>query len=126
MKHLLRRFTFFKRAQEGVAYLEFAICLPFLLALLMGAVEITRYILIAQKLEKVAFTLADVTSQGQTITTAQLDRIVTAASQVMQPYTFSANAYVIITSVTQTGAYTGSNPAIIKWQYKGGGTWTQT
>jgi Flp pilus assembly protein TadG len=114
------------RAQEGVAYLEFAIVLPFLLALLMGSIEVTRYILIAQKLEKVAVTISDVTSQGSTISTSDLDNIITAASQVMQPYTFGANGYVIVTSVRQTGTSSGSNPPRVNWQYTGGGTWTQT
>ena len=115
----------FRKAQEGLAYLEFAIALPFLLLMLMGAIEITRYILITQKVEKVAVTIADLVSQGSTISNSDLNNIIVAAQQVMLPYTFDSNAYVIITSVKQTGAYTVSNPPRVSWQYKGGGTWTQ-
>lgn len=125
---IARRFFRFRRmarAQEGLAYLEFAITLPFLLALLMASVEVTRYILIAQKLEKVAVTISDVTSQGSTISTSGLNSIITAASQVMQPYSFGSSGYVIITSVKQTGTYNVSNPPRVNWQYTGGGTWTQ-
>lgn len=121
--HLVRHFA---KSEEGVAYLEFAITIPFLIALLMGAIEITRYILITQKVEKVAVTIADVVSQGSTVSNADLNNIITASQQVMLPYTFGSNGYVIITSVKQTGAYTVSNPPRVNWQYTGGGTWTQT
>lgn len=115
----------FKRDQHGLAFLEFAICLPFILALLMGAIEVTRYILIAQKVEKVAVTISDVVSQGTTISTSQMNNIVTAAEQVMLPYSFGANGFVIISSVKQNGVPNVSNPPRVSWQYTGGGTWTQ-
>lgn len=121
----MRSFTRFRKNEEGLAYLEFAITMPFLLAMLMGAVEVTRYILITQKVEKVAVTISDVVSQGSTISTTDLNNIITAAAQVMQPYTFNTNAYVIISSVKQTGAYSVSNPPKVNWQYKGGGSWAQ-
>lgn len=119
-------FLRFKRDQRGLAYLEFAVALPFLLVALMGSIEVTRYILIAQKVEKVAVTLSDVVSQGTTISTSDLDNIVTAASEVMRPYSFGASGFVIISSVTQTGTPDAGNPPRVKWQYTGGGTWTQT
>jgi len=123
-----KRFIQFTRAQEGIAYLEFALCMPFLIALLMGSIEMTRYILIVQKVEKVAITISDVTSQGSTISTSDLNSIIYAASQVMLPYTFGANGYVIISSVTQTGTYSTSNPPKVSWQYTSSGangSWIQ-
>ena len=110
------------RSKSGNATLELVICTPLLLLLLLGAVEVTRFILITQKLEKVAVTLSDVATQSETLSTAELNQIVTAAAQVMQPYTFSSNGYVIMSSVTKNGS---SNP-VINWQYQGGGTWTQS
>ncbi|MBY0407902.1 MAG: pilus assembly protein [Rickettsiales bacterium] len=120
------RLRAFRQEEEGLAFLEFAITIPFLMALLLGGVEITRYILITQKVEKVAVTISDVVSQGSTISTAGLNSIITAAQQVMLPYSFGANGYVIVTSVRQTGAYTVSNPPRVAWQYGGGGTWTHS
>lgn len=118
MKKILKRLA---RAQEGVAYLEFAITIPFLLALFMGGVEVTRYIIIAQKLEKAAVTVSDVVAQSEEITTTELDTIILAAGQVMLPYSFEGDGYVIISSVTQNG----STP-IVNWQYTGGGDWIQS
>ena len=114
--------------QSGIAYIEFALCAPFLLLLLLGSLEITRFILIAQKVEKTAVTIADVVAQASTVKTSELNNIVMAAAQVMQPYSFSTTGYVIITSVTQTGTYSASNPPMVNWQYTSSGangSWTQ-
>lgn len=113
------RLKLFARAQEGIAYLEFAIALPFLIALFLGAVEMTRYIIIVQKVEKATVTVTDVVAQSSAIGTTQLGQLVQAASQIMLPYSFDSNGYVIITSVSKTG----SSPPVIRWQYKGGGSW---
>ena len=115
----------FLRDESGIAYLEFAIATPFLLALFMGSVEMTRYMLMVQKLEKISSTVSDVVSQGSTISTAQLNNIITAAGEIMRPYTFGDRGYVIITSVKQTGNWSAANPPRVNWQYKGGGTWLQ-
>lgn len=110
-------------AQEGVAYLEFAIATPLLLLMLMGAIEVTRYMLIVQKVEKVSVTIADVVSQGSEVTSDQLNITLTAAAELMLPYDFPPDGYVIISSVKQTGTYSATNPPRINWQYAGGGNW---
>jgi Flp pilus assembly protein TadG len=110
------------RNQQGLAAVEFALSLPLLVVLLFGSVEVTRYIVIMQKLEKVSSTLSDVVAQSQTMSTAKLDQIVTAAAEVMRPYSFSADGYAVISSVSKTG----TNNPIIDWQYRGGGSYTQT
>lgn len=118
MKNLFR---IFRRSEEGIAYVEFALSVPLLLALFMGAVEVTRYIIIIQKLEKASVTVSDIVAQSSTMSSSQLAQLVEAANQVMAPYTFTNNGYVIISSVTKTG----TNPPKVNWQYGGGGTWTQ-
>lgn len=115
-------FQKFRRGQDGVAFLEFAITLPFLLALFIGAVDVTRYIIIVQKLDKATTTMSDVVAQSSTISTAELDQLVLAVQQIVLPYTFSTNGYVVITSVTKTGA----TPPSVSWQYAGGGSWVHT
>lgn len=129
IRHLSCQLLRFRRAQEGLAYLEFAVCLPFLLALMMGSIEVGRYIIIAQKVEKTAITISDVIAQGTTITTETLDNIIFASSQVMSPYAMGASGYVIISSVKQTGTSSASNPPRVDWQYNSSGTngsWSKT
>lgn len=111
-----------RRAQEGMAYLEFAITLPFLVLLFMGAVELTRYIIIVQKVEKATMTVSDVVAQSETIGTTQLNTLVEAAEKIMLPYAFGSGGYVIVSCVSKTGT---AAPKVL-WQYKGGGTWTKT
>ena len=102
--------------------MEFALALPLIMGMLLGGVEVTRYILIVQKVEKVSTTVSDIVAQQSTIGTTQLNQLIVAAGQVMKPYTFGNNAYVIISSVYQTG----TNPPVVKWQYTGGGTWVHS
>lgn len=103
--------------QRGVAATEFAVALPFLLVLMLGSIEISRYVIIHQKLEKVAYTIADVVSQSDTVTIAQLNQAVLAAATIMEPYEFSPNGVVFISSVYKNG----NNTPTIRWQYSGGG-----
>ena len=113
-KHCVSRF---KSSQAGIAYVEFAICLPVLMIMLMGAIEMTRYIIISQKVEKTSFTLSDIISQGKTISTNDLNTMIYAASQVMLPYTMAENGRVVVSSVKQNGDYSVSNLPTIQWQY---------
>jgi Flp pilus assembly protein TadG len=110
------------RCQRGVAATEFAIALPFLMVTMLGAIEVSRYVIIHQKLEKVAYTIADVVSQSDTITTAQLNQAVQAAATIMQPYEFSPNGIVFISSVYKNG----TNAPTVRWQYNGGGVLSRT
>lgn len=114
---LLRLF----RAREGIAFVEFAITLPFLLLLFMGAVEVTRYIIVVQKVEKAAITLSDLVAQASETTGTELNVMMLAAGQVILPYSFDANGYAIVSSVTRTG----SAAPLVSWQFGGGGTWVQ-
>ncbi len=120
--NIIKKINTFRKAQHGIAYVEFAISLPFLLALFIGSVEITRFMIVSQKVEKSAITISDVVSQSETIGVTQLNQLITAAGQVMQPYSFGANGFVIITSVSKSG----TNPPRVNWQYSGGGTWTRS
>lgn len=110
------------RDSRGVAALEFALMLPVLLGLSLGAYELSRFMLIHQKVEKTAYTTADVTSQYTSLTTAQMNQIFTAGSQIMQPFAFGANGIIIITSVSQTGNFSANNPPRVAWRTSGGGT----
>lgn len=98
--------------------MEFALVLPLLLVLCFGGFELSRFILISHKLEKAAYTVTDVVAQQTSITTSQLNNIMAAASEIMQPYAFRDNGVIILSSVYQSGAV---NPPTIKWQYTGGG-----
>jgi Flp pilus assembly protein TadG len=101
-----------------LAAIEFALSLPFIVMLSFGSIEVTRYVLITQKLERVSIALSDIVAQSETMSSSQLNQIIGAAGQVMLPYNFSVNGYAIISSVSKTG----TNQPVVNWQYKSAGT----
>lgn len=122
MRHLSYIFRIFKD-RTGIAATEFAITAPLMLLLSIGGFDLARYMLINQKAEKLAYTVSDVISQSNTnLTNAQVTQIMNASTQIMLPYPFGTAGVVIVTSVTQTGNYSASNPAKVSWQRTGGGS----
>lgn len=121
MKRLIALTRRFSRAEDGLSLAEFAIMVPILTTLLLGGVDIGRLALLQQKLDRAASTVGDMVSQGQTITTAQLNDIFNSVAPVIQPFS-TIPGLVIVTSV---GASGGAAPAI-NWQRSGGGSLAAT
>jgi hypothetical protein len=103
---------------RGIAAVEFALTLPIWISMLMGVGDGSYYLLVNEKCDRIAYSVTDIVSQYSTITKANLNDILLATSQLMQPFTFGANGIVIVSSVFQPS--TGS--PIVEWQYSGGGT----
>lgn len=116
--------------EAGLAYIEFAIVLPVLLMLFLGGVEITRYVLIIQKLEKTVSTVANVVTQTNPSTSQLTDAIMqdlmNSVQDMMSPYGSTSNMRVIVTDVVdRTNAQSTSTAApTVNWQFCGGGTLT--
>lgn len=110
------------KQQSGLAAMEFTLMAPILLTLFFGSVEITRFILINQKVEKLANTVADIVAQTSEPTTTELDTIMLAAEQVIDPFAFGSNGLVIVSSVTPDS----TNSPTVNWQHYGGGSLSAT
>jgi len=110
------------RTQKGVAAVEFALALPVWITMLLGASDGSYFLLVNEKTDRIAYSVTDIVSQYQTITKANLNDIILAAGQLMQPFAFGAHGVVIVSSVFQPS--TGS--PVVEWQYSGGGTLTKT
>jgi hypothetical protein len=106
------------RDTRGTAAIEFAIILPTIFIMFMGVVEISNFIILNQRTEKVAHAIADLISQSETITTREMDTILNATEEMMEPFPFGANGHVIITSVHRNPE---ESPEVA-WRYEGGGT----
>lgn len=106
---LLRRFA---EDCRGTALIDLAFAVPILVVVLLGCFEATRYVLLHQKLDRAASATADLVAQQDGITTAQLNDLFDAASQLMEPYDLGGSGRVIVSSVYRPN----SNPATVIWQ----------
>lgn len=91
----------FCRDAKGVSAVEFALILPFMLALFIGGSEFSRGIDNSRKVTLLARTLADLTSQGDTPTpmaSSTMQDILSAAPLVLAPYN-SSSAGIVVSAV---------------------------
>lgn len=110
-----------RKFQRGIAAAEFALTLPIWITLMLGAADGTYCMLVNEKADRIAYSVTDIVTQYQTITQANLNDIIQASSQLMQPFPFANNGIVIVSSVYKPP---GQTPYIC-WQYSGGGTLVQ-
>lgn len=104
--------------QKGIAAVEFALFIPLLFTLFLTGFEANRFLLVHQKADRVAYTVADVVTQSKSVTNSQLSMILTSASQIMEPFSFTSEGVVLVSSVYQPD---GTDPPSVRWQYSGGG-----
>lgn len=102
----------------GVVAIEFALTIPIWIILLLGSTDAAYMMILTQRVDRVAYSVTDIVTQSEMVSITDLDNILLAASQLMQPFTFGADGVVIITSVHKP---TGQ-PMKITWQHTGGGS----
>src|SRR5436189_6334902 len=81
-----RRLTALAGDQRGVSAVEFAMLLPLMLTLYLGAVEISQGIGADRKVTLTARTVADLVSQVSSLSAADMTNSLNAASPVTSPY----------------------------------------
>ena len=106
-----------KKDQRGSVLVEMAFILPVLVTMILAGVELSRYVLLQQKLDAIAITTADLVSQREQISVATIDQIFAAADHVIAPFAFGSDGIVVVTSVSASG---GNGPRV-DWQRSGGG-----
>jgi len=110
------------RCVAGNVAVEFALAVPVLLLLMLGSVEMARFVLLNQKLDRVATTISDLVARAETIDESALDDIFTAAGEVAAPFDLANLGVVIVSSVTNPDG----NGATVAWQRDGGGAFAAT
>lgn len=124
---LLRLFRLF-HCRHAAAMIEFTLFLPLLLTILYGTIELGRYVLIVQKVDKAAYTIADMvtrippdTSKGLGNSTGlnkmEMDEIFDTFEDLMDPYG-NDNGLVMVASIYKDPAQI---TPVIQWQVAGGG-----
>lgn len=118
MKKLLSKFFGDKQA---VALIEFAFVLPILLLLFAGAIELTRYVLANQRVDKAANALGDFVSQLPNPETVNMNRLLTTFRTLMEPYGTDQSQFTISTIYHRDTATQDTDPLYVQWQRRRGG-----
>lgn len=115
LKALVRRF---RGSEDGVAATEIALAAPFLLMLLLGGYDVSRYILIHKKVSQVGFSVSDVTAQYTTLTAAAMAQVFQITGRILPSYVSGSTGVTIVTSV-----YLSGKQPKVSWQcYSTSGT----
>jgi Flp pilus assembly protein TadG len=83
---LSQRLANLRGDQRGVSSVEFAMLLPLMLTLYLGAVEISQAVGIDRKVTITSRTVADLASQVSSISSSDMSNILGASSAVISPY----------------------------------------
>lgn len=85
--------------EDGAALPEFALLFPIMAALLLGAFDIGRALVINQKMITASQIMADLIARNEQLTLTDLDDIILAGQMAIDPYDRSAMGYDIITAI---------------------------
>lgn len=105
--------------EDGAVLSELAMASIVLVPMILGVVEISRYALLTQKLDRVAMTVGDLVSRGENLTPAQITDIFAAVPFLIQPFEMGARGRVIITGIENPAGAQGPRVA---WRREGAGT----
>lgn len=76
-----------RKSQDGVAAVEFAVILPFMLAMFLGSIEISQLIIVDRRVSNVAGTIGDLVAQSEdVITAATLTDYFDASEYIIAPF----------------------------------------
>lgn len=109
------------RDQRGAILVEMGFGIPILAMILLGCFEASRYVLLNQKLDRAAAAMADLVSQADGITEAQLTDLFNAAGSVAEPFDLLGDGRVVISSVTKP-----ASTATVAWQRTSPGSFPAT
>jgi TadE-like protein len=105
----------------GNVAVEFALTLPVLMLLMLGSAEMARFVILHQKVDRVAVTTSDLVARAETINESELGSILDATKLVARPFDMPNLGVVIVSAITNDGS-----GARIAWQRSGGGSASHT
>ena len=100
MTSLSFRVRKFSTDADAVAATEFAIVVPFMLLLYVGGVELANGMAINVKVSATAHAVTDMVTQNTSLSTAQMQNILTGATAIIAPYPVTGGSGSSLLSVT--------------------------
>ena len=101
--------TKLKTEQKGIAAVEFALFLPFIIVLWIGIVELTEWQLSSRKVTIATLSAADLISQQIEVNNDRLNDYVAAIKEIMKPSLVESELGVFLASMSLDG---NGNPQI--------------
>jgi Flp pilus assembly protein TadG len=86
LTRLSGRIMSLRRDQRGVSAIEFAMVLPLMVTLYLGAVEVSQAVAINRKVTLSARTVADLASQVASVSNTDMANLLNATKAVIAPY----------------------------------------
>lgn len=105
-----RRLQALRRDVSGLSAVEFALLLPIMITMYVGAVEFSHALTIDRRVTSVASTAADLVAQVENITPTEIDDVFDASTSIMLPYNASTIS-IVLTSVVADA----SNVTTVGW-----------
>lgn len=111
-----------RSGHAGNVAVEFALTLPVLMLLMLGSAEMARFVILHQKVDRVAVSTSDLVARAETINETELGDIFAATEFVAKPFDLPGLGVVIVSAITNDD---GSG-ARVAWQRSGGGSASHT
>jgi len=109
MMALAKRFI---KDRKGSLAVEMALAMPIMVSLLLGGIEVTRFVLLNQKIERASATMADLVSQAETLAEGDLENLFLASGFVVEPFDLAGEGRIIVSSIGKLGTAN----AVVNWQ----------
>lgn len=98
MAALHHRIDAWRRDEKGISAVEFALILPMMITMYIGAVEFSHALTIDRRVTSVASAAADLVAQSEEVDDGALTDIFTASTSIMMPYN-AGPISIVLTSV---------------------------
>lgn len=98
--------------RSGISGLEFALLLPLIIALFAATLDLGEALMVNRRLNQIATTTSDITSQEPTWTASSIQTLVEGTSSMLTPFDATAlKVQVSVLNVSSTGT------ATVAWSY---------
>lgn len=105
------------RDTSGIGIVEFALTLPLVVALSMGALELSNLALTHMRVSQIALTVADNAGRVTTrIDEDDIEEVFAGAALVGEPIEFEENGRVVLSSLQHNGLEDPDEGQMINWQ----------
>lgn len=92
--------------EKGGSVAEFAIAVPVLAVMLLGAMEVSRMVLLSQKIDRVTTATSDLIAQAEVLTASEITNVFNAASSILTPFALPGNGRIVVTAIWLTNGVT--------------------